>query len=31
MELLSKQGQELASFGQQLATTNVNSLSDRMR
>jgi hypothetical protein len=31
MELLSKQGQELTSLGQRLATTNMESLSSRVR
>jgi hypothetical protein len=31
MELLGRQGQELASLGQKLATTGVNTMSDRMR
>jgi hypothetical protein len=31
MEFLSKQGQELASLGQRLTTTNMESLSSRVR
>jgi hypothetical protein len=31
IELLSRQGQELASLGQRITSTGVNTMSDRMR
>jgi hypothetical protein len=31
LELLSKQGSELASLGQKIATTGINTMSDRVR